>query len=251
MTGLAWVVVRVDVRRPPQETPSAVPGRRRWWPRAAGLCAAFLETSPAGFAANCAAVFQDSARYRCPVREERAPGGPRLQSDDAAPLAAAERAGVGERPRRLPKGVDTLAEAPSWAKPVGKHGAGSPAGRSGLGPRGGLFARRRGRVGRILHHRRREQRAAVAGALPDPRAEVRYDAQLPRPGAPGRCGVAGSEHLGVPPEPLDRVRLPQPVDALAIQFGEKLLQRPRAVLGGEEPRSRPLRRARAQNVGSR
>ena len=73
------------------------------------------ELSPVGIAANCAAVFQDFARYRRPVREELAPGDPRLQADDAALLAAAERAGVGERLRRLPQGLDTFLD-PSLAE---------------------------------------------------------------------------------------------------------------------------------------
>jgi len=63
---------------------------------------------PAGLAANCAAVFQDLARFRRPVREELAPGDAGLQADDAALWTAAAAAGVAERLRSLPRGLDTF-----------------------------------------------------------------------------------------------------------------------------------------------
>ena len=48
------------------------------------------------------------------MREELAPGDPRLQHDDRTLWAAAAAAGVGQRLHRLPKGLDTLLD-PSLA----------------------------------------------------------------------------------------------------------------------------------------
>lgn len=63
---------------------------------------------PAAIAANCAAVFQDFARFRRPAREELAPGDARLQADDAALWAAADAAGIGEHLRGLSQRLDTF-----------------------------------------------------------------------------------------------------------------------------------------------
>ena len=63
---------------------------------------------PAAIAANCAAVFQDFARFRRPAREELAPGDGPLQADDAALWAAADAAGIGEHLRTLSRRLDTF-----------------------------------------------------------------------------------------------------------------------------------------------
>ena len=72
------------------------------------------DLDPRGIAANCAAVFQDFAHFRRPVREELAPGEPDLQGNEAALWAAADAAGIGARLRLLPRGLDTFLD-PSLA----------------------------------------------------------------------------------------------------------------------------------------
>lgn len=74
------------------------------------------DISPVAVAARCAAVFQDSARFRRTLREELAPGDEALQGDDARLWASLEALGLGDRFRGLPHGLDTILD-PSLAGP--------------------------------------------------------------------------------------------------------------------------------------
>jgi ATP-binding cassette, subfamily B, bacterial len=66
---------------------------------------------PGAIGHACAAVFQDFARFRRPVREELAPGLPDLQSDELRLWDALEAVGLADRLRSLPDGLDTFLDA--------------------------------------------------------------------------------------------------------------------------------------------
>ena len=71
-------------------------------------------------ALNCAAVFQDFARFRRPVREELVPGPPDLHIDDEALRRVINAVGIEERFQTLPHGLDTFLD-PS----LGEEGEGA------------------------------------------------------------------------------------------------------------------------------
>jgi ATP-binding cassette subfamily B protein len=76
--------------------------------------------APEQIALNCAAVFQDFARFRRPVREELVPGPPNLHIDDDALWRVINAVGIEERFQTLPNGLDTFLD-PS----LGEEGEGA------------------------------------------------------------------------------------------------------------------------------
>ncbi|MCY4570529.1 MAG: ABC transporter ATP-binding protein [Candidatus Poribacteria bacterium] len=76
--------------------------------------------APEQIALNCAAVFQDFARFRRPVREELVPGPPNLHIDDEALWRVINAVGIKERFQTLPRGLDTFLD-PS----LGEEGEGA------------------------------------------------------------------------------------------------------------------------------
>lgn len=64
--------------------------------------------APEQIALNCAAVFQDFARFRRPVREELVPGPPNFQIDDEALRRVISAVGIEERFQTFPRGLDTF-----------------------------------------------------------------------------------------------------------------------------------------------
>lgn len=71
-----------------------------------GLPAASI--SPQQMALNCAAVFQDFARFRRPVREELVPGPPNFDIPDDSLWRVIDAVGMGDRFNTLPHGLDTF-----------------------------------------------------------------------------------------------------------------------------------------------
>ena len=65
------------------------------------------DVDPAAWRARIAAIFQDFLRFGLPARDNVGFGGPALLADEAALARAAEKAGVLDRIRALPKGWDT------------------------------------------------------------------------------------------------------------------------------------------------
>ncbi len=76
--------------------------------------------APEQIALNCAAVFQDFARFRRPVREELVPGPPDLHIDDEALRRVISAVGIEERFQTFPRGLDTFLD-PS----LGEEGEGA------------------------------------------------------------------------------------------------------------------------------
>ena len=76
--------------------------------------------APEQIALNCAAVFQDFARFRRPVREELVPGPPNFHIDDAALRRVISAVGIEERFQTFPRGLDTFLD-PS----LGEEGEGA------------------------------------------------------------------------------------------------------------------------------
>ena len=76
--------------------------------------------APEQIALNCAAVFQDFARFRRPVREELNPGPPNFHINDETLRRVINEAGLEERFQTLPRGLDTFLD-PS----LGKEGEGA------------------------------------------------------------------------------------------------------------------------------
>ena len=76
--------------------------------------------APEQIALNCAAVFQDFARFRRPVREELVPGPPDLHINDEALWRVINEVSIGERFQTLPHGLDTFLD-PS----LGEEGEGA------------------------------------------------------------------------------------------------------------------------------
>ena len=76
--------------------------------------------APEQIALNCAAVFQDFARFRRPVREELVPGPPNFEIDDDALRDVINAVGIGDRFQTLPRGLDTFLD-PS----LGEEGEGA------------------------------------------------------------------------------------------------------------------------------
>ena len=76
--------------------------------------------APEQIALNCAAVFQDFARFRRPVREELVPGPPNFQINDEALWRVINAVGIEERFQTLPRGLDTFLD-PS----LGEEGEGA------------------------------------------------------------------------------------------------------------------------------
>ena len=76
--------------------------------------------APEQIALNCAAVFQDFARFRRPVREELVPGPPNFQIDDEALRRVISAVGIEERFQTFPRGLDTFLD-PS----LGEEGEGA------------------------------------------------------------------------------------------------------------------------------
>ena len=76
--------------------------------------------APEQLALNCAAVFQDFARFRRPVREELVPGPPNFRIDDAALRRVISAVGIEERFQTFPRGLDTFLD-PS----LGEEGEGA------------------------------------------------------------------------------------------------------------------------------
>ena len=76
--------------------------------------------APEQIALNCAAVFQDFARFRRPVREELVPGPPNFQIDDEALRRVINAVGIEERFQTFPRGLDTFLD-PS----LGEEGGGA------------------------------------------------------------------------------------------------------------------------------
>ena len=64
--------------------------------------------APEQIALNCAAVFQDFARFRRPVREELVPGPPNFHIDDETLWRVIHGVGLGDRFQNLPRGLDTF-----------------------------------------------------------------------------------------------------------------------------------------------
>ena len=76
--------------------------------------------APEQIALNCAAVFQDFARFRRPVREELNPGPPNFHINDETLRRVINEIGLEERFQTLPRGLDTFLD-PS----LGKEGEGA------------------------------------------------------------------------------------------------------------------------------
>ena len=76
--------------------------------------------APEQMARNCAAVFQDFARFRRPVREELVPGPPNLHIEDEALRRVISAVGLEERFQTFPRGLDTFLD-PS----LGEEGEGA------------------------------------------------------------------------------------------------------------------------------
>ncbi|RKU32013.1 hypothetical protein C6499_03855 [Candidatus Poribacteria bacterium] len=76
--------------------------------------------APDQMALNCAAVFQDFARFRRPVREELVPGPPNLHIDDETLRRVINAVGLEERFQTFPRGLDTFLD-PS----LGEEGEGA------------------------------------------------------------------------------------------------------------------------------
>ena len=76
--------------------------------------------APEQIALNCAAVFQDFARFRRPVREELNPGPPNFHINDETLRRVINEVGLEERFQTLPRGLDTFLD-PS----LGKAGEGA------------------------------------------------------------------------------------------------------------------------------
>lgn len=76
--------------------------------------------APDQIALNCAAVFQDFARFRRPVREELVPGPPNFNIDDEALRRVIRAVGIEERFQTFPRGLDTFLD-PS----LGEEGEGA------------------------------------------------------------------------------------------------------------------------------
>ena len=76
--------------------------------------------APEQIALNCAAVFQDFARFRRPVREELNPGPPNFHINDETLRSVINAIGLGDRFQTLPRGLDTFLD-PS----LGKEGEGA------------------------------------------------------------------------------------------------------------------------------
>ncbi len=76
--------------------------------------------APEQLALNCAAVFQDFARFRRPVREELVPGPPNFHIDDEALRRVISAVGIEERFQTFPRGLDTFLD-PS----LGEEGEGA------------------------------------------------------------------------------------------------------------------------------
>ena len=76
--------------------------------------------APEQIALNCAAVFQDFARFRRPVREELNPGPPNFHINDETLRRVINAIGLEERFQTLPRGLDTFLD-PS----LGKEGEGA------------------------------------------------------------------------------------------------------------------------------
>ncbi len=75
------------------------------------------DIAPQDLAANCAAVFQDFARFPRPLGEEQPGSGDgRLRADDAALRNPLDVAGFGARLAKLPVGLDTSLD-PSLGEP--------------------------------------------------------------------------------------------------------------------------------------
>ena len=64
--------------------------------------------APEQIALNCAAVFQDFARFRRPVREELVPGPPNYHVDDETLWRVINEVGLEERFQTFPRGLDTF-----------------------------------------------------------------------------------------------------------------------------------------------
>ena len=64
--------------------------------------------APEQIAVNCAAVFQDFARFRRPVREELVPGPPNFNIDDETLRRVISAVGIEERFQTFPRGLDTF-----------------------------------------------------------------------------------------------------------------------------------------------
>ena len=64
--------------------------------------------APEHIATNCAAVFQDFARFRRPVREELNPGPPDFHIDDHTLQRVINEVGLQERFQTFPRGLDTF-----------------------------------------------------------------------------------------------------------------------------------------------
>lgn len=76
--------------------------------------------APDQIALNCAAVFQDFARFRRPIREELVPGPPNFNIDDEALRRVISAVGIEERFQTFPRGLDTFLD-PS----LGEEGEGA------------------------------------------------------------------------------------------------------------------------------
>ncbi len=76
--------------------------------------------APDQIALNCAAVFQDFARFRRPVREELVPGPPNFNINDEALRRVISAVGIEERFQTFPRGLDTFLD-PS----LGEEGEGA------------------------------------------------------------------------------------------------------------------------------
>ena len=76
--------------------------------------------APEQLALNCAAVFQDFARFRRPVREELVPGPPNFHIEDEALQRVISAVGIEERFQTFPRGLDTFLD-PS----LGEEGEGA------------------------------------------------------------------------------------------------------------------------------
>ena len=75
--------------------------------------------NPEQVALNCAAVFQDFARFRRPLREELNPGPPNFHIDDETLRRVIYEIGLGDRFQTFPRGLDTFLD-PS----LGEEGTG-------------------------------------------------------------------------------------------------------------------------------
>ena len=75
--------------------------------------------APEQISQNCAAVFQDFARFRRPVREELNPGPPNFHIDDETLRSVIDAVGLTDRFQTFPRGLDTFLD-PS----LGEEGTG-------------------------------------------------------------------------------------------------------------------------------